>query len=72
MVPPLFTNDEIIKQLKDSGARYLLTVPQLIENARKVAQAAGIAKLFVIGEAEGAISFASLLAEAAIAGAGFD
>ena len=66
MVPPLFTDDEIIKQLKDSGARYLLTIPQLIDNARKVAQAAGISKLFVIGEAEDAISFASLLAEAAL------
>jgi acyl-CoA synthetase (AMP-forming)/AMP-acid ligase II len=64
MVPPLFTDEEIIKQLKDSGARYLLTVPQLIQNAQKVARAADIAKLFVIGEAEDAISFASLLGEA--------
>jgi len=61
MVPPLFTDEEIIRQLQDSGARYLLTVPQLIPNAQKVAQAAGITKLFVIGEAEGAVSFISLL-----------
>lgn len=64
MVPPPFTDDEIVEQLKDSGARYLLTIPQLIQNAQKVAEAAGITKLFVIGEAENAIPFASLLGEA--------
>lgn len=64
MVPALFTDEEIIKQLKDSGARYLLTIPQLIQKAQKVAQAAGISKLFVIGESEHAIPFASLLGEA--------
>jgi acyl-CoA synthetase (AMP-forming)/AMP-acid ligase II len=61
MVPPLFTREEIIKQLKDSAAKYLLTVPQLMENALGVARAAGIRQLFVVGEAEGAISFASLM-----------
>ena len=33
MVPPLFTDAEIIRQLEDSGARYLLTIPQLMEKA---------------------------------------
>lgn len=61
MVPPLFTNEEIIKQLRDSSAKYLLTVPQLMEKASEVVKATGISKLFVIGEAEGAVSFASLL-----------
>ena len=61
MVPPLFTDEEIIRQLKDSGSQYLLTVPPLMEKARKVAAAAGITKLFVIGEAEGAVSLSSLL-----------
>lgn len=61
MVPPLFTDEEIIKQLRDSGAKFLLTIPQLLGKAREVAQASGIRKVFVIGEAEGAVSFASLL-----------
>jgi acyl-CoA synthetase (AMP-forming)/AMP-acid ligase II len=61
MVPPLFTDQEIIKQLRDSGAKFLLTIPNLMEKAREVAQAIGITSLFVIGEAEGAVSFASLL-----------
>ena len=61
MVAPLFTDEEIIKQLKDSGAKYLLTIPQLMEKARAAAAATGIKSVFVIGEAEGSIPFASLL-----------
>jgi acyl-CoA synthetase (AMP-forming)/AMP-acid ligase II len=61
MVPPLFTDEEILKQLRDSGAKYLLTIPQLMGKAREVGRAAGIRKIFVIGEAEDAVSFASLL-----------
>lgn len=73
MVPPLFTDEEIIKQLADSGAKYLLTIPPLMEKASQVAQATGIRKIFVIGEAEGAISFASLIADGAnIAQGGFE
>ncbi|HKP46649.1 MAG TPA: AMP-binding protein [Pyrinomonadaceae bacterium] len=63
MVPPLFTNDEIIKQLKNSGAKYLLTVPQLADTAQLVARAAGISQLMIIGGAPGFVSFSSLLAE---------
>ncbi len=64
MVPPLFTDEEIIKQLRDSGAKFLLTIPELMGKAREVAQASGIRKVFVIGEAEGAVTFASLLGDA--------
>ncbi|MDQ2938871.1 MAG: AMP-binding protein, partial [Acidobacteriota bacterium] len=62
MVSPLFTGEEVIKQLKNSGAKYLLTIPGLMDKAREAAQATGIRALFVIGEVSGAISFASLLA----------
>lgn len=61
MVPPLFTAEEIIKQLTNSRAKYLLTIPQLMEKAREVAQASGVEKLFIVGEAEGATSLSSLL-----------
>src|SRR6267143_4173599 len=47
MVSPLFTGEETIKQLKDSGAKYLLTIPELMDKAREAAQATGIRKLFV-------------------------
>jgi acyl-CoA synthetase (AMP-forming)/AMP-acid ligase II len=62
MVPPLFTNEETETQLRDSGAHYLLTVPQLMPRAREIAQSTNLRKIFVIGEAEGAIPFSSLLA----------
>src|SRR5687767_11469301 len=63
MVPPLFTEEETSKQLRDSGARYLLTVPALLEKAMAAAASNNITTLFVIGEAEGAISFESLLTD---------
>ena len=58
MVPPLFTDAELDKQLRDSGAKYVLTIPALLERAKG---ANGVDKVFVIGEAEGAIGFGSLL-----------
>jgi acyl-CoA synthetase (AMP-forming)/AMP-acid ligase II len=61
MVAPLFTDDEIKTQLRDSGAKFLLTIPELLDKARRAAESANIAKIFVIGEGEGAIPFASLL-----------
>ncbi|MFN2492605.1 MAG: AMP-binding protein [Pyrinomonadaceae bacterium] len=61
MVPPLFTESETTEQLRDSKAKYLLTIPQLLERAREAAHAAGIRKLFIIGSGEGAISLSSLL-----------
>ena len=49
-------------QLKDAGARYLLTIPQFLPNALAAAQeVGGIEEIFVFGEAEGATPFASLL-----------
>ena len=61
MAPPLFTAEELTRQLIDSGAKFLLTIPQLMSPALEAAAASGIRKIFVIGDAEGAISFASLL-----------
>ena len=50
MVPPLFTDEEIKTQLRDSAAKFLVTIPQLLGKARDAAAAAGIEKLIVIGE----------------------
>ncbi len=61
MVPPLFTDEEITKQLNDSGAKFLLTIPQLMP---KILEATGIQRVFVIGEAEGAVSLATLFEDA--------
>ena len=61
---PLSSVDELAHQLSDSGARYLLTIPQLMESASAAAEKAGVEEVFVFGEAEGATPFASLLAPA--------
>ena len=59
-INPLYTKHEIAHQLKDSGARFLVTVPACAEKTGE-AQKAGIEELFVFGSAEGATSFDSLL-----------
>ena len=59
---PLYTADEAAHQLKDAGARYLLTVPPFLDKAQKAAAEAGIDEVFVFGEAEGATPFKALLA----------
>ncbi|HEY5883066.1 MAG TPA: AMP-binding protein [Pyrinomonadaceae bacterium] len=60
LVPPLFTEEETSKQLGDAGAKYMLTVPALMDKAKTAAAANNINTIFVIGDADGAISFASL------------
>ena len=58
---PLYTAEEAAAQLKDAGAKILVTAPPFIDKAREAAEAANIEELFVFGEAEGAMPFASLL-----------
>ncbi len=62
---PLYTEHEVAQQLKDAGARFLVTAPDFIDKARKAAGAASIEELFVFGEADGATPFAALLESAA-------
>ena len=61
-VNPLYTAAELAKQLNDSQARFLLTVPPFLANAREAAAQSKVEEIFVFGEAEGATPFASLLA----------
>lgn len=58
---PLYTPHELAHQLKDAGARFLLTVPPFLPQAKEAAAQAHIEELFVFGEGEGATPFASLL-----------
>jgi acyl-CoA synthetase (AMP-forming)/AMP-acid ligase II len=60
-VNPLYTEHEIGQQLKDAGARFLVTVPEFSAKARAAAKEANVGEVFVFGEAEGATPFASLL-----------
>ncbi|CUU37952.1 MAG: 4-coumarate--CoA ligase family protein [Armatimonadetes bacterium] len=61
---PLYTADELAYQLKDSGAKFLVTVGPLLEKALPAAEKAGVQEVFVIGEGEGATPFTVLLADA--------
>jgi acyl-CoA synthetase (AMP-forming)/AMP-acid ligase II len=61
-VNPLYTAAELAKQLNDSQARFLLTVPPFLANAREAAAQSKVEEIFVFGEAEGATPFAALLA----------
>lgn len=61
LINPLYTENEIAHQLKDAGARFLVTVPAFLEKAGAASKAAQVEELFVFGEAEGATPFATLL-----------
>lgn len=62
MVSPLFNQAELVAQLKDSGAKYLLADSKLADTAFTAAHAADLREVFVLGEAKGARSFSSLQA----------
>jgi acyl-CoA synthetase (AMP-forming)/AMP-acid ligase II len=60
-INPLYTDREIAHQLKDAGAKFLVTGPQFIDKARAATESVRLQELFVFGEGEGATAFASLL-----------
>jgi acyl-CoA synthetase (AMP-forming)/AMP-acid ligase II len=62
-INPLYTAAELTYQLKDAGAKYLLTVGPFLEKAQEAATECGLRELFVLGDAApGATPFAALLA----------
>ena len=59
---PLYTANELARQLQDSRARFLVTVPTFLDKAREAAAlAGGIDEIYVFGDAPGARPFATLL-----------
>src|SRR5665809_134876 len=60
-VNPLYTAEELAFQLEDSKARFLLTIPQFLDNAKQAASTSGVEEIFVLGEAEGVTSVMELL-----------
>jgi acyl-CoA synthetase (AMP-forming)/AMP-acid ligase II len=60
-INPLYTVDEMTFQLNDSQARYLLTIPMFLEQAKEAAAASKVEEVFVLGEADGATPIMSLL-----------
>jgi acyl-CoA synthetase (AMP-forming)/AMP-acid ligase II len=60
-VNPLYTADELAKQLNDSRAKYVVTIPHFLEKAKEAAGKSKVEEVFVLGEAEGATPFAILM-----------
>jgi acyl-CoA synthetase (AMP-forming)/AMP-acid ligase II len=56
---PLYTTTELLYQLHDSGAKYVITIPQLLDTVKTAAagvpsETTGVRDIFVLGEASGA------------------
>lgn len=60
-INPLYTADELAKQLADSGARILVTIPAFLDKAKEAAAKSAVKDIFVFGTADGARPFAELL-----------
>ncbi len=61
-VNPLYTVAEVARQLKDSGARFVVTVPPFLATTREAAAQSAVEEIIVFGEADGATPFAALFA----------
>ena len=64
-INPTYTARELGLQLNDSGARYLVTIPQFLDTAREAARGTAVEEIFVFGDAEGATPFAALMVDGA-------
>ncbi|MFE2017295.1 4-coumarate--CoA ligase family protein [Streptomyces sp. NPDC059499] len=65
-VHPLATAEEFAKQLKDSAARWIVTVSMFLDVARRAAElAGGIQEIFVCDQAEGHTSVLDMLGSTA-------
>jgi len=60
-INPLYTIDELVHQLNDSGATYLVTISMFLENAKAAAARSKVTEIFTFDPVAGATPFASLL-----------
>lgn len=63
-INPLYTVDELATQLRDSGARLLVTVPPFLDKAKEAADRSLVEEVLVLGAADGATPFEHLLTSA--------
>ncbi len=59
---PMYGAEELARQLRDSGARIVVTVPALAERALKAVELAGGGEVIVFGDSPGCTPFAALVA----------
>lgn len=71
-VNPGYTAEELHRQLKDSAATMLITVPECLETARAGAAETAVSEIVVIGEAPGVSSLDDILGDALPAQAPID
>jgi acyl-CoA synthetase (AMP-forming)/AMP-acid ligase II len=60
---PMYTRDDLVKQLQDSRARMLFTSPSVRETALDAASLTGTGQIFSFGAMDGATPFDDLLAQ---------
>jgi acyl-CoA synthetase (AMP-forming)/AMP-acid ligase II len=61
MLNPLYTAEEMHRQLADAEARFVLTVPEWLATVREAVAGTRVEDIFILGEAEGATPFQTLL-----------
>lgn len=57
----LYTPDEANYQLNDTGAKFLVTIPQFMDRALAAVKGTAVQEIFVLGEAEGTTPFMALM-----------
>ena len=60
-INPLYTARELLNQLNDAGARFLVTTPLFLDKALEAVIGSSVEEVFVLGEATGATPFSDLL-----------
>ena len=59
---PMYNAADLAHQMRDANAKFVFTIPAFLALVHEAAAAAGCEKIVALGEAEGTLSFASLLA----------
>lgn len=62
-INPLYTPEEIHHQLKDSGAKYIITISSFLEHAQTAVLDSGVREIFTFDGAKDSTPFADLLKE---------
>ena len=60
-VNSLYSTADLVHQFNDSGAKFLITIPEFLDRALPAASQCGIEEIIVLGEAEGTTPFTALL-----------
>jgi len=60
-INPLYTARELLNQLNDAGARFLVTTPLFLDKELEAVIGSSVEEIFVLGEATGATPFSDLL-----------